>query len=325
MHICSIQLPDRPLFLAPMHEVTDQPFRLICKRMGADVMVTEFVSVEALIREVAKAKAKMQVLEQEHPIGIQIFGANDGSFKDAVAVAERFKPDFIDISAGCSVGKHAGRGECAGLLRDLPRFERIVKETVNATSLPVTVKTRLGWNAESLVILDVAKMVEQAGAKALTVHCRTKVQNYKGAADWSWLEKIKKVISIPLIGNGDVFSPQDAKRMFETGCDGVMIGRGALTNPWIFRQVRHYLDTGAFLPEPTIEERVALFIDHLHLYTGYTNRCSGLYAFRKYYAGYLKGIPGVAKLRNDLMTLTEMDDIQKRLEAFLSLHHRQRF
>ncbi|HSV43476.1 MAG TPA: tRNA-dihydrouridine synthase family protein, partial [Candidatus Bathyarchaeia archaeon] len=244
MNIGSIQLPDRPLFLAPMHEVTDQPFRLICKRMGADVMVTEFVSVEALIREVAKAKAKMAVLEQEHPIGIQIFGANEGSFKEAVAVAERFKPDFIDINAGCSVGKHAGRGECAGLLRDLPRFERIVKETVGATSLPVTVKTRLGWNAESMVILDVAKMVEQAGAKALTVHCRTKVQNYKGAADWNWLEKIKKVIAIPLIGNGDVFSPQDARRMFETGCDGVMIGRGALTNPWIFRQVHHYLDTG---------------------------------------------------------------------------------
>jgi len=317
MKIGHIQLDQRPLFLAPMHEVTDIPFRLICKRLGADVMITEFVSVEALIRDVAKAKKKLHLLEEERPIGAQIFGANVETFENAVRAAEEFRPDFIDINAGCSAGKHARRGECAGLLRNLPHFEKIVKATVQATSLPVTVKTRLGWDRNSIVILDAAKMIEQAGAQALTVHCRTRTQGYNIPADWNWLAKIKKAVSIPLIGNGDVLTPQDAKHMLETGCDAVMIGRGALANPWIFKETQHFLKTGNLLPPPTLKERITTCIEHLRLYARYNTVRSGLYAFRKFYAGYLKGIPGVAGLRKDLMTLTAADDIEARLTQFL--------
>lgn len=317
MNIGPIQLGPHPLFLAPMHEVTDAPFRLICKRLGADVMVTEFVSVEALIRHVDKAKAKLAIRHEERPIGIQIFGKNEQAFEDAVHVVEQFQPDFIDINAGCSAGKHATRGECAGLLRDLPLFERLVKMTVKATHLPVTVKTRLGWDMSSLVILDAAKMVEQCGAKALTVHCRTRSQGYKIPADWTWLEKIKKVITIPLIGNGDVITPQDAKRMFEIGCDGVMIGRGALQNPWIFKETAHFLKTGECLPSPSWQERIAMCLDHLHLYTESYNINARLYAFRKFYTGYFKGLTGSSQLRSQLMKLTESEDIEHCLKNFL--------
>jgi len=317
MNIGHIQLGPRPLFLAPMHEVTDIPFRLICKRLGADVMTTEFVSVEALVRHVEKARAALAILDEERPVGIQIFGKNETVFADAVRIAEEFRPDFIELNAGCSAGKHATRGECAGLLRDLPLFERLVAVTVKATGLPVTVKTRLGWDMNSLVILEAAKMIEQCGAQALTVHCRTRSQGYKTPADWTWLKKIKKVITIPLIGNGDVTTPQDAKRMFETGCDGVMIGRGALSNPWIFKETKHFLETGDILPPPSIKERIEMCISHLQLYTQFKHIHSGLFAFRKFYAGYLKGLPGAAKLRSELMTLTELADIEACLLKFL--------
>jgi nifR3 family TIM-barrel protein len=318
MNIGNQQLGENPLFLAPMHEVTDIPFRQICKRLGADVVMTEFVSVEALIRHIDKARLMMHIRDDERPVGAQIFGKNDASFVEAAQIiTEQFRPDFIDLNAGCAAGKHAARGECAGLLRDLPLFEKIARATVQATHLPVTVKTRLGWDMNSLVVLDVAKMVEQAGAKALIVHCRTRSQGYKVPADWTWLEKIKKVISIPLIGNGDVVAPQDAKRMFETGCDGVMIGRGALANPWIFRETAHFLKTGQLLPLPTLQERIHTCIDHLKLYAEFKRTHSGLYAFRKFYTGYLKGMPGAAGLRAELMRLTELTDIESCLKEFL--------
>lgn len=281
--------------------------------------MTEFVSVEALIRHIEKARLMMHIRDDERPVGAQIFGKNDASFAEAAQIiTEQFRPDFIDLNAGCAAGKHAARGECAGLLRNLPLFEKIVRATVHATHLPVTVKTRLGWDMNSLVILDVAKMVEQAGAKALTVHCRTRSQGYKAQADWTWLEKIKKVISIPLIGNGDVVTPQDAKRMFETGCDGVMIGRGALANPWIFRETAYFLKTGQPLPPPSLQERVNTCIDHLKFYAEFKKTHSGLYAFRKFYAGYFRGIAGMAKLRSELMTLTELNDIEACLKIFLT-------
>ncbi len=321
MNIGTIQLGQHPLFLAPMHEVTDIPFRAVCKRLGADVLITEFVSVEALIRHIDKAKAKLKILDEERPVGIQIFGKNESVFADAVRVAEQFRPDFIDINAGCSAGRHASRGECAGLLRDLPLFERLVKATVGATHRPVTVKTRLGWDMNSIVILDVARMVEQSGASALTVHCRTRSQGYKIKADWTWFEKIKKVITIPLIGNGDVMTPQDAKDLFEMGCDGVMIGRGALTNPWIFNEIAYFLKTGKQLPPPSLAERVHMCIEHLKMYARYYQRESGIYAFRKFYAGYLKGIPGAARLRTELMALTDITAIENCLRNFLIDDH----
>lgn len=316
MKIGSIQI-DRPLALAPMEDVTEMPFRSICKRLGADLLYTEFTSSEGLIREIPRALKKIELFEEERPIAIQLFGGVETSMEGAVRVAERFKPDFIDINCGCWVKNHVARGEGAALLKDLPHFEAIVKSVVKATKLPVTVKTRLGWDAESIVILDVAKMVENAGACVLTVHCRTRAQAHRGFADWNWLEKIKKVISIPLIGNGDVTTPEDVKRMLETGCDGVMIGRGAIANPWIFEQSKYYLKTGRLLPEKTIQEKIELCIEHLKLSVVYSGPRDGVMTFRKFYAGYLKGIPNIARLRSDLMQLNGLPEIIDRLYGFL--------
>jgi len=322
MKIGDITTTRHPIFLAPMHEVTDTPFRLACKRLGADVMISEFVSVEALIRHVDKAKKKMRIDDTERPVGIQIFGKNVESFEAAVPIVESFRPDFIDINAGCSAGKHASRGECAGLLRDLPLFEKIVRATVKNSHVPVTVKTRLGWDQDSLVILEAAKMIEDTGAQALTVHCRTRRQSYKHPADWSWLSKIKKTITIPLIGNGDVTTPQDVRSMFETGCDGVMIGRGALHNPWIFREARFFLETGRIADPVSLTERIETCRCHLRWYTQYHRQESALYAFRKFYTGYLKGLPGIAGLRKELMALTDCTAIEECLTRFLTEQER---
>lgn len=308
---------DKPIALAPMEDVTDIPFRLICKKFGVDIVYTEFASSEAIIRDIPRVLNKIQILDEERPVGIQIFGGLETSMENATKVAERYNPDIIDINCGCWVKNHVARGEGAALLKDLPRFERIVQSTVNATSLPVTVKTRLGWDKENIVILDVAKMLEQVGVKALTVHCRVRSQAHEGKAQWDWLEKIKKAVSIPIIGNGDVTSEEDAKRMFETGCDGIMIGRAAIGNPWIFREIKHYLDNGTLCDKPTIEERIKICIEHLKLSVQYKGSKYGTITFRKYYAGYLKGLPNVSRLRSDLMQLVEIDDIILRLNQFL--------
>ena len=315
MKIGSISL-ERPLALAPMEDVTDIAFRIICKRLGADLLYTEFTSSEALIRDAAKALRKIQVADEERPVAIQLFGGVETSMEGAAAVAERVNPDFIDINCGCWVKDVAMRGAGSGLLRDLPRFEAIVRSTVRGSKLPVTVKTRLGWDKNSINILDVAKMVESAGAQALTVHCRTRDMAHDGEADWSWLEKIKKVISIPLIGNGDVRTPHDAKRMLETGCDGVMIGRAAIANPWIFRESRHFLETGEERPPPTAEERIRVCVDHLMLSVKHKGEKYGVLEFRKYYSGYLKGLPYIAKLRAELMTYNERAPILERLAKY---------
>jgi tRNA-dihydrouridine synthase B len=307
---------DRPLCLAPMEDVTDIAFRVVCRRLGVDILYTEFTSSEALIREAPKALRKIAVSEEERPIAIQLFGGVDTSMEAAASVAERMNPDFIDINCGCWVKDVALRGAGSGLLRDLPRFEAVVRSTVRGTRLPVTVKTRLGWDAGNIVILDVARMVEQAGARALTVHCRTRDMGHDGTADWNWLERIKNVISIPLIGNGDVRTPQDAQRMFDLGCDGVMIGRAAIANPWIFRETRWFLDTGQLRPPPTAEERIRVCLDHLRLSVQYKGERYGVLEFRKYYSGYLKGLPHIARLRAELMQYTELSPIVERVERY---------
>jgi len=316
MKIGNLEL-DHPLSLAPMEDVTELPFRLICRRLGADLVYTEFTASEALIREVPKALHKIEIAEEERPVAIQIFGGRPEAMEGAAQVVERFKPDFIDINCGCWVKNHVARNEGAGLLRDLPLFEKIVKSTVKSTKLPVTVKTRLGWDSQSIVILDVARMIEQAGAKCITLHCRTREQAHNGFADWTWLEKIKKVVSIPVFGNGDVTTPEDAKAMLETGCDGVMIGRGAIANPWIFKQTKHFLRTGEHLPEISAEERITTCIEHLKLNVQYKDERYGVQTFRKHYTGYLKGLPNVSAVRTELMHDTELNQVVDRLTNYL--------
>ena len=315
MKIGPIEL-DRPLALAPMEDVSDLPFRLICKELGADLLYTEFASSEALIRDAAKTLDKIRVVDAERPVAVQIFGGVEESMEGAAAVAEKAGPDFIDINCGCWVKKVALREAGAGLLRDLPKFERIVRSVIRGTSLPVTVKTRLGWDQESIVIEDAARMLEQCGVHALALHCRTRDQAHRGEAQWHWLEKVKKAISIPLIGNGDVNTPEDAKRMLETGCDGVMNGRGAIANPWIFRETKHFLDTGEHLPPPSLDEKLDCCIRHLRLSVEHKGERKGVLEFRKYYAGYLKGQPRVSKLRAEIMTMTEMEPVLARLARY---------
>jgi tRNA-dihydrouridine synthase B len=316
MKIGTIEL-DSPIALAPMEDVTDLPFRLICKRLGADLLYTEFASSEALIRDARLTLKKIEVSEEERPVGVQIFGSLQDSMERAATIAEKANPDFIDINCGCWVKKVALRNAGAGLLKDLSLFEAIVKSTIRGTSLPVTVKTRLGWDKDSINIIDVAKMVEQAGVTALTVHCRTRSQGQRGQADWSWLEKIKSAVSIPIIGNGDVINPEDAKRMFETGCDGVMIGRGAQANPWIFQQARHYIQTSEHLPPPTMKEKIDTCLSHLDLSLEWKGERYGIIEFRKYYSGYLKATKGAAKLRAQLVTMTDIETIKELLRRYL--------
>ena len=308
---------DNPVILAPMEDVTDTAFRIVCKRLGADIVYTEFTSSEAIIRGIPKALHKIKIAEEERPVAIQLFGGVEASMAEAAQRAENFGPDFIDINCGCWVKNHVAHGHGAALLKDLPRFEKIVRSTVNATKLPVTVKTRLGWDTNSIVIEDVARMVEQAGAKAIAVHCRTRNQAHNGKADWQWLEKIKKIVTIPVIGNGDVMTPEDAQRMFAIGCDGVMIGRGALTNPWIFRQTKHYLQTGEHLSAVPLEERIGLCIEHLKLSVHHNGLRDAIIPFRKYYLAYLRGIPNVSKLRQELMQLADLEKIIDCLRQFL--------
>ncbi len=303
----------KPLALAPMDDVTDMPFRLLCKAHGADLLYTEFIQSELLIHGGKRPTKRLEFDEAERPIGIQLYGSAQNALQQAVGIVEAVRPDFIDINCGCWAKKIAGRGDGAGLLRDLRRFESVVRTVIDAAHAPVTVKTRLGWDDSSIVILDAARLVEQCGAQALTVHCRTREQGYSGRADWLWLERIKQVIGIPLIGNGDLETPEDVKRMFETGCDGAMIGRGAICNPWIFEQAKYYLETGEHLPPPSPQERIGECLRFLEANCRYKGEAWGVLEFRKYYSGLLRGLPGLDALRAELMRLDELEMVQERL------------
>jgi tRNA-dihydrouridine synthase B len=302
-----------------MEDVTDLPFRVLCRRLGADLVYTEFVNSDGLVRRSTKTKKKMLFLEEERPVGIQIYGGEIVAMQGAAQMAAELEPDLIDINCGCWVKDVALRGAGAGLLRDLPRMEQIATTVVKAVHVPVTLKTRLGWDAANIKIVDVARMCEAVGIQALTVHCRTRDQGHKGHVDYSWIPKIKAAVSIPVIVNGDIMTPQDAKDVFDlTGCDAVMIGRGAIANPWIFRQTRHYLDTGEFLPEPSIEERVELLKTHVDLAVQNKGERVGVIELRKHYAGYLRGLPHISRVRMELMQFTDASSILAYLDRFLA-------
>jgi len=306
------------LLLAPMEDVTDISFRNICKEMGADIVYTEFVNCEGLIRANEKTRKKLRITEKERPVGIQIYGENLDSMVYAAKISEEENPDLIDINAGCWVKKIANRGAGAGLLKDPPYMQKMVKTIVDAVSKPVTVKTRIGWDNESIAILEVAKRLEDVGVKALTVHCRTRQQGHSGEVQYDWIPKIKEVVKIPIIVNGGIFTAQDVKDVFDrTGADGLMIARGAIANPWLFTEAKQLLENGSITLDITKEMRVQIALRHLKDSIEIKGERKAILEFRKYYSSYLKGLFGVSAVRQDLMKLTEFIQVEERLNKFL--------
>ena len=310
--ISNIALGDFPLLLAPMEDVSDPPFRAVCKEGGVDLMYTEFISSEGLIRNAQRSVMKLDIFESERPIGIQIFGNDIESMKAATGIAEQVNPDLIDINYGCPVKKVAYKGAGAGILRDIPKMVKMTREIVKSTTLPVTVKTRLGWDEKTQYIVEVAERLQDVGIQAITIHGRTRVQMYKGNADWTLIGEIKNNprMTIPVFGNGDVDTPQKAQRMRqEYGVDGVMIGRAAIGYPWIFREVKHYFSTGQLLDPPLIKERLSVLRKHLELSIDWKGPRHGVLEMRKHYKNYLKGIPNVKAYREKLVTLKSYEEI----------------
>ncbi|MEB2329094.1 MAG: tRNA-dihydrouridine synthase [Ignavibacteriaceae bacterium] len=310
------------LLLAPMEDVTEPPFRLICRRLGADMVYTEFISSEGLIRDAVKSRRKLFIYEEERPVAIQIFGSNDNSMIEAAKISEQASPDFIDINCGCWVKNVAMRGAGAGLLKDLPKMKFIADSVLNSVSLPVTLKTRLGWDKDSIVIIEVAKIMEDIGIQALTVHCRLRGQGNKGEPDWTWIKRIKDAgIKIPIILNGGISKPEDVKFVFDTFTpDAVMIGQGAILNPFIFRQSKFFLANGFNEELPSIAERVDVCLEHLKLAVKWKGERLGVKEFRKYYSGYLRELKDINKFRIELMKFDEFNPIQDKL-----LHFRENF
>jgi nifR3 family TIM-barrel protein len=310
--IGTIDLGDFPLLLAPMEDVSDPPFRLVCKQNGADLMYTEFISSEGLIRAAAKSRKKLDIFEYERPIGIQIFGSLIESMREATEIASQAQPDLIDINYGCPVKNVACRGAGASLLQDIDKMVAMTKAVVESTHLPVTVKTRLGWDDTTKNVYEVAERLQDVGIKALTIHGRTRAQMYKGQADWSLIREIKRNprIQIPIFGNGDVDSVEKAANWrLEYEVDGIMIGRAAIGYPWIFREIKHFFATGEKLAGPTLAERISVCSTHLEKSIEWKGTKTGIFEMRRHYANYFKGIPDFKEYRMRLVSLENVDDI----------------
>lgn len=297
-----------------MEDVSDPPFRAVCKENGADMLYTEFISSEGLIRDAIKSKRKLDIFQYERPVGIQIFGGDEDSLAMAAKIVEVTNPDLLDINFGCPVKKVACRGAGAGVLKDVPLMVRLTEAVVKSTSLPVTVKTRLGWDETSKNIEEVAERLQDVGIKALSIHGRTRVQMYKGTADWTLIGKVKNNprIHIPIFGNGDIDSPAKAVEYKNRyGVDGIMIGRAAIGYPWIFREIKHYVQTGELLPPPTIQERVDVCKKHLTRSLEWKGPVVGINEMRRHYTNYLKGLPNIKEYRLKLVTLKEPEAIME--------------
>lgn len=312
MKIRNIDLGEQPVLLAPMEDITDPSFRYICKEFGADLVYTEFISSDGLIRDGRKSVQKLDIFDNERPVGIQLYGHITQSMVEATILANEANPDLIDINFGCPVRKIAMRGAGSGMMNNLPLMMEMTRSIVSATTLPVTVKTRLGWDDENKNIKDIAIQLQDQGIEALTVHGRTRAQLYKGKADWTLIGELKNDhrLTIPVIGNGDVTTPEIAKENFDKyGVDAIMIGRAAIGKPWIFRDVKHYLKTGEILPDPSVKEKVALAKKHFQRSLEWKQEPVGIYEMRRHLSSYFKGLPNFKELRLKLLTSLEKEEI----------------
>ena len=315
--IDTIELPDFPLLLAPMEDVSDPPFRALCKENGADVVYTEFISSEGLIRDAAKSVMKLDIYEKERPVGIQIFGANLDSMLRSVEIVEKTNPDIIDINFGCPVKKVVSKGAGAGILKDIDLMVSLTEAMVKHTNLPITVKTRLGWDHDSIKIVEVAERLQDVGCKAISIHGRTRAQMYKGEADWRPITEVKNNprMHIPIFGNGDINSPEKvAEVKNKYGVDGVMIGRAAIGYPWIFNEIKHYLKTGEYLAPPTIADRVIACKQHLKHSIEWKGQILGIAEMKRHYTNYFKGIPHFKDYRINMVTSDSPEEIHAILD-----------
>lgn len=326
MKIGNIELKGTPLFLAPMEDVTYKSFRWMCKKFGADVMYTEFISSEALVRDIKKTKEKMVLFDFDRPVAIQIYGHNIDSMVRAAEVAAEFNPDFIDINFGCPMKKIVRHGAGAAMLKDLPKMQQMATEIVKAVNLPVTAKTRLGWNNSDQPIMDVAERMQDSGIAALAIHGRTREQLYAGQADWSLIGEVKNnpKIKIPIIGNGDISSAEKAKSLLEkTGVDGLMIGRGAIGRPWLFKEVKHYLETGELLPAPNVAEVVDILKEQINLNLDWKdNERTGILMLRRHFAKYFPGLPNFRELKIKLLRAETAQEVNEILNQIVDIYGR---
>jgi tRNA-dihydrouridine synthase B len=324
----NITLPTFPLLLAPMEDVSDPPFRAVCKDNGADLMYTEFISSEGLIRDAIKSRAKLDVFDYEKPIGIQIFGGDEDAMAMSAKIVDAVNPDLLDINFGCPVKKVVSKGAGAAVLKDVDLMIKLTKACIKSTNLPVTVKTRLGWDHENINIEEVALRLQDIGVAALSIHGRTRAQLYKGEANWEHIAKVKNnpKITIPIFGNGDIDSPEKAlayKNKY--GVDGIMIGRAAIGYPWIFNEVKHFFETGNHLPPPTIEQRVAVIRKHLDRSIAWKNPTLGVLEMRRHYTNYLRGLPNIKEYRMKLVLTMDINEINDILNEVLEVYKNYKF